>query len=146
MLKGLNIMQHSRVMSIDYGKKRIGIALSDEMQIIASQSFVIQNSENAIAEILLQVKNNNVSKVVIGLPLTLKSKSSQMTEQVTEFAKKITEQSIIDVVFWDERLTSKMAIGAIQQLGLKKKKRQEKSKIDELAATFILQSYLDSKK
>lgn len=146
MLKGLNIMQHSRVMSIDYGEKRIGVALSDEMQIIASQSFVIHNSENAITEILLQVKNNNVSKIVIGLPLTLKSKSSQMTEQVTEFAKKITEQSIIDVVFWDERLTSKMAIGAIQQLGLKKKKRQEKSKIDELAATFILQSYLDSKK
>ncbi|MSP64369.1 MAG: Holliday junction resolvase RuvX [Ignavibacteria bacterium] len=139
-------MQHSRVMSIDYGEKRIGVALSDEMQIIASQSFVIHNSENAITEILLQVKNNNVSKIVIGLPLTLKSKSSQMTEQVTEFAKKITEQSIIDVVFWDERLTSKMAIGAIQQLGLKKKKRQEKSKIDELAATFILQSYLDSKK
>ncbi|MDA0986822.1 MAG: Holliday junction resolvase RuvX [Bacteroidetes bacterium] len=139
-------MLNTRYMAIDYGDRRVGVALSDELKIIPSKSFVIINSNKLIDDILEVAKNNNVSKIIVGLPLTLKNKISEQTIKVSNFTKILSSSTQIKIVLWDERLTSKMAHTTLQQIGAKKKEREKKSNIDELAARFILQSYLDCKK
>ncbi len=133
-----------RILGIDYGDKRIGIAISDPMCIIATALDYIRNDDNTIDKILKLTKIYDVEMVVVGLPLNLKGERGAKSIQVYDFIQNLKQKTDLKVVEWDERFTTKIARQTIMQMGLKKKQRQDKSKIDSMAATILLQSFLDS--
>ena len=135
----------SRILAIDYGMKRTGIAVTDELQIIASGLTTIP-SETTIAFLTTYFSKENVSKVIIGEPKQMNGKPSESTPIIEKFvtAFKIAFPEMkIDRV--DERFTSKMAFQTMIDSGLKKKQRQNKGMVDEIAATILLQDYLTRK-
>ena len=134
-----------RVMAIDYGTKRIGIAISDELRMLASARGIIQNSGNATRDIAAMAARENVREIIVGIPKTLGNTDSSMTREVRTFVQKLRDTLTgISVIERDERLTSVMANSYIAQSGLPKQKRQEKSLRDEEAARIVLQEYLDT--
>lgn len=135
-----------RILAIDYGKKRTGIAVTDEMQIIASGLTTIP-SETAIAFLKDYFSKEKVELVLIGEPKQMDytpSESAQIIEKFVEKFKKTFPDLLIERV--DERFTSKMAFQTMIDSGLKKKQRQNKALIDEISATIMLQDYLSRKK
>ena len=134
----------SRVLGIDYGERRIGLALSDPMGIIAKPLRTIDRKKTTdyISEILNTAKEKNANIIVVGLPLTLRGKQSKQTEIVQKFIEKLTQLGKIPVVPVDERLSSISAKKSLQAQGVKT--GHEKGRVDETAAAIILQEYLDS--
>ena len=134
-----------RILAIDYGMKRTGIAVTDELQIIASGLTTIP-SETAIGFLRDYFSKENVAKVLIGEPKQmngLPSESAPIIEKfVVDFIKNFPEMTLVRV---DERFTSKMAFQSMIDSGLKKKQRQNKALIDEISATIMLQDYLGRK-
>ena len=134
-----------RLMAFDYGTKRIGIAVSDSLQIIATALATVHPEEiwNFLQKYLA---TEQVETFVVGKPMRLDGSPSQSAQHVVGFMRKLKKTyPSIPVVEVDERFTSKIASQAIAQLGLKKQKRQEKSLVDTVSATLILQTYMDSK-
>jgi putative Holliday junction resolvase len=135
----------SRILAIDYGKKRTGIAVTDELQIIASGLTSIP-SETAIAFLIDYFSKENVSKVLIGEPKQMNGEPSESTPIIEKFVAAFkTAFPEMQVVRVDERFTSKMAFQTMIDSGLKKKQRQNKGLVDEIAATILLQDYLTRK-
>jgi putative Holliday junction resolvase len=134
-----------RILAIDYGQKRTGIAVTDELQIIASGLTTI-SSATAIAFLKEYFQNEKVEAVLIGEPKQmngLPSESASIIKGfVTHFTNHFPEMKVIRV---DERFTSKMAFQSMIDSGLSKKKRQDKGLIDEISATIMLQDYLTRK-
>ena len=135
-----------RVLAIDYGKKRTGIAVTDEMQIIASGLTTIP-SETAIAFLKDYFSKEKVEIVLIGEPKQMDYSPSESTEIIEAFVEKF-KKSFPDLPIErvDELFTSKMAFQTMIDSGLKKKQRQNKALIDEISATIMLQDYLSRKK
>lgn len=134
-----------RILSIDYGIKRTGIAITDEMQIIASGLTTVP-SETLIAFLKDYFSKEKVEKVIIGEPKQMDGTPSESAEIINKFIKTFTmtfPQMPLDRV--DERFTSKMAFQTMIDSGLKKKQRQNKALIDEIAATIMLQDYMNRK-
>lgn len=133
-----------RLLGIDYGTKRTGLAVTDELQIIASGLKTVATSE-LISFLSDYVKNEKVEKIVVGLPKQLNNTASQSEIHIQTFLRKLNKAlPHIPVERIDERFTSKMAFQTMIDSGLKKKQRQNKALIDEISATLILQSYLAS--
>lgn len=132
-----------RVLGIDYGSKRIGLALSDPTNTLASPLPTIQNDNKAIEKILQIIKLNDVSKIVIGYPLNMDGTKSKICELVDEFIDKLSTKTGKEIIKRDERLTSYIAQQQIIQSVKSKKKRQDKSLLDQFSARIILQEYLD---
>jgi putative Holliday junction resolvase len=135
-----------RVAALDFGTKRIGIALSDELRILASARGIIPNSGAAKSVILKIVESENVRLILLGLPSTLSGGDSDMTRQVRAFASKLEPLLAkigVQLELRDERLTSVLANYNIAQSDLPKYKREEKHLRDEEAARILLQEYLD---
>ena len=134
----------SRVLGIDYGERRIGLALSDPMGIISKPLGIIDRKKTTdyISEILNTSREKNANIIVVGLPLTLRGKQSKQTEIVQKFIEKLTRLGKIPVVPVDERFSSISAKKSLQQQGVKT--GHEKGRVDETAAAIILQEYLDS--
>ena len=134
-----------RILAIDYGLKRTGIAVTDEMQLIASGLTTV-DSATLLVFLKTYFSKEKVEKVLIGEPKQmngLPSESAPIIEKfVTEFTKTFPERTLVRV---DERFTSKMAFHTMIDSGLKKKKRQNKALIDEISATIMLQDYLNRK-
>lgn len=135
----------SRILAIDYGIKRTGIAVTDELQIIASGLTTV-SSENTIAFLKYYFLKEDVITVLIGEPKQMNGEPSESTpiieKFVTDFKSAFPEMKIVRV---DERFTSKMAFQTMIDSGLKKKQRQNKGLVDEIAATILLQDYLTRK-
>lgn len=134
-----------RILAIDYGIKRTGIAVTDELQIIASGLTTVP-SETVLAFLRDYFSKENVAKVLIGEPKQmngLPSESAPIIEKFVEGFKKAFPEMKLERV--DERFTSKMAFQTMIDSGLKKKQRQNKALIDEIAATILLQDYLTRK-
>ena len=135
----------SRILAIDYGIKRTGIAVTDELQIIASGLTTV-SSETAILFLKEYFSKENVSKVLIGEPKQmngLPSESTPVIEKfVSDFKIAFPEMKIARV---DERFTSKIAFQTMIDGGLKKKQRKNKALVDQIAATILLQDYLTRK-
>lgn len=131
-----------RILAIDYGLKRTGIAVTDELQIIASGLTTIP-SDTVLSFLKNYFSKESVSKVLIGEPKQMNGEPSQSAEIidafVNQFSAAFPEMKVIRV---DERFTSKMAFQSMIDGGLKKKQRQNKALIDEIAATILLQDYL----
>lgn len=134
-----------RILAIDYGLKRTGIAITDEMQIIASGLITVE-SPSAIKFLGNYFSNEKVEKVLIGEPKQMNGEPSQSTEIIEEFVtkfKNVFPEMAIERV--DERFTSKMAFQTMIDSGLKKQQRKNKALIDEISATIMLQDYLNRK-
>lgn len=135
----------ARILALDYGTKRTGIAVTDELQIIASGLTTIE-TKDIIDYLKTYFEKENVETVVIGEPKQLNNEVSQSENAIQEFLVKFKKVfPNMHVLRVDERFTSKMAFQTMIDSGLGKKKRQNKALIDEISATIILQSYLYSK-
>jgi len=131
-----------RILALDYGTKRTGIAVTDELQLIASGLKTVKTSE-LIAFLTQYFKTENVEKVIVGEPKQKDGSASQSEVYIKEFIKKFKQEfPEIPLERIDERFTSKMAFQTMIDSGLSKKKRRNKALVDEISATIILQTYL----
>lgn len=134
-----------RIIGLDFGLKRIGLAISDPMQTYAIPLVTIvrtKSEETDIQNILHAIKDkDNIEMFVIGLPLYLSGEESPIALAVRKFAKKLEEILQKPVAFMDERLTSKQADGLLRELEMKRKNRDKV--VDIVSASLILQSFLD---
>ncbi len=128
-------------MAVDFGTVRIGIALSDLSQFLASPLTTIKNDKHAAGNILNLLRENEVKTLVIGYPVNLKGEAASAAQKVDAFITKFKKIDI-DIIRWDERFSTSTAIDLLHQAG--KKPFKDKGKIDRSAAAVILQDYLDS--
>jgi putative Holliday junction resolvase len=132
-----------RIIGLDYGAKRIGIAVSDPMNIIARPVGVITNDANVFKNIADYVREFAASLIVVGMPYSLKGGSTEKGKEVLEFIRKLKAGIQVEVKTVDERFTSMIAQKSMLTMGATKKQRRQKHRIDEMASALILQSYLD---
>ncbi len=136
----------ARILAIDYGQKRTGIAVTDELQIIASGLTTVDTKELMIF-LSNYISNEKVELFLVGEPKQKDGAASQSEAFIEPFLKQLDKKfPNIPVKRLDERFTSKMAFQTMIDGGLKKKQRQNKALIDEISATIILQDYLYNKK
>ena len=134
-----------QILAIDYGKVRCGIAVTDDMQIIASGLDTVSTSQ-LISFLKDYFQFNKVEEIVVGQPIDLKGNMSEVETDILKFLETFTQEfPNIPVHRLDERFTSKMASFFISQSGKSKKQRQEKGLIDKVSATIILQNFLEQK-
>lgn len=136
----------ARILSIDYGKKRTGLAVTDPLQIIAGGLATVSTSE--LFDYLTQyVSRESVERIVIGEPRQPNGQPSENLARVQQFVNRWRKQRPdIPIEYYDERFTSVLAHQAMLDGGLKKKARQDKALVDEISATIILEDYLRSRK
>ncbi len=131
-----------RILALDYGTKRVGIAVTDPLHIIATAVDTIHPND-VISFITNYLKKEPVELIVVGLPIQMNGQPSESEIHIKPFLKKLMQQlQNIPVVRYDERFTTKMAISTMIEGGYKKKQRQDKKHLDSMSATLILQSYL----
>ncbi len=136
----------ARLLSIDYGKKRTGIAVSDPLQLIANGLTTVEtpNLFDFLAEYL---QREAVSCIVVGLPRQMNNEPSENMKRIEPFVNRLRKlHPHIPVEYFDERFSSRMAHQAMIDGGVKKKGRQNKALVDEISATIILQGYMESKR
>lgn len=133
-----------RILSIDYGGKRTGLAVTDPLKIIASGLCTVETPK-LVAFLKNYFSKEEVELVIIGMPLNWDDTATHATPLVQKFIKEFQKNfPSISIKEVDERFTSKLASQAMLQMGLKKKQRQNKAMLDEIAATIMLQEYLNS--
>lgn len=136
----------SRILAIDYGRKRTGIAVTDPMQIIANGLTTVPTHE--LMDFLLKyVAQEKVERIVVGHPKQMNNEDSENMKYIKPFVAQLKKKlRDMPVELVDERFTSVLAHQAMLDGGLKKKARQDKALVDEISATIILQSYLESRR
>lgn len=134
-----------RILAIDFGKKRTGIAVTDELQIIASGLTTVY-TEDLIHFLKEYISKNQVELFLVGKPKQMNNTDSESEALILPFLKKLKNQiPQIPLLRIDERFTSKIAVQTMIDSGLNKKQRRNKALVDEISATIILQSYLYNK-
>lgn len=131
------------ILALDFGRVRIGAAISDELQLLAHPLETIPANEQALSRVAEIVREKNVDHVVAGFPRRLNGQIGAAATEVLEFVERLRAILPCPVVTWDERLTTAAAHRALRDAG--KKTRQTRSYVDQVAAQMILQSYLDSR-
>jgi putative pre-16S rRNA nuclease len=133
-----------RILGVDYGQKRVGLAISDETGIIAqSVDYVEGGSDKKVIEEVLRVaKERAVGKIIVGVPVRMNGTPSPQTGRTLQFVTTLKQATPLPVEPWDERLTSVQAERVLIEGNVRRKDRKEK--IDKLAAQLMLQSYLDA--
>ena len=133
----------SRILAIDYGRKRVGLAVTDPLEIIANGLETVPTMK--IWEFLKDfLPNQDVKTVVVGYPVQMNNRPSESMEYLKPFLKKFAKVfPDLRVELVDERFTSKMAMQAMIEGGMKKKQRRNKAMVDKISAVIILQTYLD---
>jgi len=134
----------SRILGIDYGERRIGLAISDPLGIIALSLPTLDTKKvkDVFEEIKTIVKEKDVEKIVLGLPRNMDGTIGEKGEKVKEFASKLKEKIDKEIDFWDERLTSVESLKILREE--KRKIKREKKIVDQISAVLILQGYLDN--
>ncbi len=130
-----------RILGIDYGSVRVGVALSDELGMLASPLETVDYAQ-AIARIKEIISEKNVQKIVLGMPRNMNGSYGPQAEKVRLFAQLLAEKIAIDIQFWDERLSTQEVERMLIQANVSR--QQRKKVIDKLAAQRILQNYLDA--
>ena len=135
-----------RILAIDYGKKRTGIAVSDTLQLIANGLTTVPTGE-LMSFLTDYVSREPVERIIVGLPKQMNNEASENAKRIEPFVRTLRKtMPNIPVEYVDERFTSVLAHRAMLEGGLKKKARQNKALVDEISATIILQDYLESKR
>lgn len=136
----------SRIVAIDYGRKRTGIAVSDPMQLIANGLTTVPTHQ-FLKFIEDYVSREPVERILVGLPKQMNNEDSENMKNIEPFVRSLKKRfPELPVEYVDERFTSVLAHRTMLEAGLKKKDRQNKALVDEISATIILQSYLESKR
>ena len=136
----------SSILAIDYGKKRTGIAVTDILQMIANGLTTVATTE-LMDFVLKYVEKEPVERIIVGHPKQMNNEDSENMKRIIPFVNQLKKKlPNIPVELVDERFTSVLAHQAMLDGGLKKKARQNKALVDEISATIILQSYLETKK
>ncbi len=135
-----------RVMGLDVGERRIGVALSDPTSAIASplEVVMVTDDEAAYAAIARLTSQHQVDQVVVGMPYSLSGAAGPAAEKVQEFVAELSRRLSVKVVTWDERLSTMAADRSMRETGVSRRKRD--SLRDAIAAALILQGYLDSRR
>lgn len=138
------MQEYARLIGIDVGKKRVGIAQTDLLKTIASPVGTFP-PDQALQEVRNIADKAPLEKIVVGWPLSLSGEEGEATQMVTDFIEELRHSfPDIEIAKVDERYTSTQARGLMIEAGVPKKKRQEKGRVDRIAAAIILQNYLDS--
>lgn len=137
-----------RIMGLDYGSVTVGVALSDELQLTAQPIEVIKRkSENKLRQTLARieelVKEYEVGLIVLGYPKNMNNTVGERGQRTVEFMEKLKARTGLEVVLWDERLTTVSAMQVLKEGRVRRENR--KAYVDKIAAVFILQGYLDSR-
>ncbi|MCR5140048.1 MAG: Holliday junction resolvase RuvX [Bacteroidaceae bacterium] len=136
----------ARILSIDYGKKRTGLAVTDPLQLIANGLTTVETTALE-AFVMDYINKEEVERIVVGRPRQMSGEDSENMRRVEPFVNRLRKLlPHIPVEYVDERFTSVLAHRAMIDGGLKKKDRQNKALVDEISACIILQSYMDSKR
>ncbi|MFL2931395.1 MAG: Holliday junction resolvase RuvX [bacterium] len=132
---------NKRILGIDYGNRRVGVAISDELQLTAQphKLLIRENDENLILDIKEIIHSHNIEKIVIGLPVLLDGSHSSQTKKTRKFISRIRQSSDLPIDKWEERLSTIEAGKILTGTSINKKKEN----IDIISAQLILQSYLD---
>ena len=135
-----------RTLGLDIGDKRIGVAISDPEEILASPLATItrEDDKKAIDDIIKLVDQHNVERIVVGLPYSLDGSIGGQANKVMDFAEKLSKYTRASMEMWDERLSTVAVERLLRETG--NKKARKKARLDAAAAAFILQGYLDSLK
>ena len=134
-----------RILAIDYGKKRTGIAVSDVLQLIANGLTTVPTHE-LLSFVLDYASREPVERILVGHPKQMNTEDSENMKRIEPFVRSLQKKlPHIPIEYVDERFTSVLAHRAMLDGGLKKKERQNKALVDEISATIILQSYLESR-
>lgn len=139
----------SRVLAIDYGERRIGLALSDPTRVLASPLPTLTRRAGKrppFAALLRIIAEEDVTQLVLGLPLTLEGTENDWTREVRAFGERLAERAGLPVAWVDERMTSVRAERAVRSIGLPKRERERKERVDAAAAVLILQAFLDARR
>lgn len=135
----------SRIVAIDYGRKRSGVAVTDVLQLIANGLATVPTHQ-LLQFILDYVQSEPVERILVGLPKQMNNELSENMKYIEPFVRSLKKKlPDMPVEYVDERFTSVLAYQAMREGGLKKKARQDKALVDEISATIILQSYLESR-
>lgn len=134
----------ARILAIDYGTKRVGVAVTDPLGMIAGALATVDTSR--IFDFLNEYLTvNDCNRLVIGYPLTLRNEPAEVTREIDRFIERFASlYPYIEVIKYDERFTSKLAFDTILASGIGRRKRRDKAVIDRISATIILQNYLES--
>ena len=131
------------ILGLDFGRARIGVAISDELQLLAHPLETIQTSQHPVARIAEIVREKRIDHVVAGIPKRMNGQIGPAATEVLEFVERLRAILLCRIVTWDERLTTVAAHRALRDAG--KKTRHTRAYVDQVAAQMILQSYLDSR-
>lgn len=139
-----NLVVKGRAMALDLGERRIGIAISDELRIVASSYGVIKRKsrQEDFRQIRQITEEQQVTLLIVGLPITLGEQEGEKAAWVRDYTAELTDHLAIPIEFWDESLTTVEAKESLRQRGIRGKRA--KNRIDAVAAAFILQKYLDA--
>ena len=135
-----------RILAVDYGDARTGLASCDKYESIASPVGTVaeRNQEVLVRKISDKAKELGTEHIVVGLPMNMDGSRGERAQKCEEFAKKLSESTGLEVSMWDERVTTVQAIGILNETNVRGKRR--KAVIDTVAATLILESYLEYRK
>jgi putative Holliday junction resolvase len=131
----------SPILGVDFGRARIGLAISDELRALAHPLETISSRKNAIARIREIVREKKISNVIVGIPREMSGKIGKAANETLEFVERLRALLPCDVITWDERLTTVAAHRALREAG--RKMRATRNYVDQVAAQMILQGYLD---
>jgi putative Holliday junction resolvase len=133
----------SRIIAVDYGQKRVGLAVTDENRIIATALETI-HSKDIFSYLKQYIEKEKVSIIVVGEPRQMNNTPSESVKFINPFVKKLRKEFPgMEIQMYDERFTSKMAFQSMIDMGMKKKDRQNKANVDKISAVILLQSYLE---
>ena len=136
----------ARILAVDYGEKRIGLAVSDELEITASplMTLVRRSDDETVRQIAQLASKLRVTQIVVGLPRRTDAQEGEMERKVKAFAEKLRQAVSVPVVLFDEQFTTRIAEQVLLEADLSRRKRKQVR--DRLAAVILLQSYLDSQR
>lgn len=134
----------ARILGIDFGLKRVGLALSDPLRIFAYPYKTLNNDKNFWKELGEVIREKNIEMIVLGYPMKENGLKSEVAEKVEKFSKELEKKFKMKVIFWDERYTSVIAQEKILESVPKKSKRRDKGLLDRNSAAIILQEYINS--
>ncbi len=138
--------EENRILGIDFGLKRIGLALSDPLLTFSYPFITIMNDNSFWNKLKSIIEEKKVTKIILGYPLRNNRTKFDISDNVLEFKTKLINRFHLEVILWDERYTSEIAKQIVINSGIKKSRRKEKGLLDKNSAAIILQEYLDERK
>lgn len=136
-----------RILAIDYGRRRIGLAVSDPTRTLASPHSVVPNEDppaDPPEQLLRVIREIAPARIVVGIPLDMEGEEGEMAREAREFRRSLSERCQVPVVEWDERLTSALAAQVLMDSEPRRSRRRRKGRLDETAAAVLLRGYLAS--